>query len=218
MSGDIEKRWKAATSRISQIDKLEKELVENWNKKNTLMESLAAISAKAEEAAMAIVQHTRETSQARSKTGGVVSGVVTIGGIAVMLILSLLIIRAVIAPIRKAVGMIRDIAEGEGDLTKRLDAHSKDEISELARWFNTFIDHLQGMIGNIAANIVKMRQSSGELSDIAQMMASGSEQTSTKAQTVAAASEEMSANMNSVASAWTRRPAMSTSWRRQRRR
>ncbi len=201
MDKNLEKRWTSSLSSISVIDKLENNLVSNWKKNGTLMTSLADISARAEKAAMEIVAHTREASNARRNAGNVIRAVVTFGGIAVMLGLSLLILRAVIGPIGKTVAMIRDIAEGEGDLTKRLEASSRDEIGELARWFNTFIDNLQKMIANIASNIVKMRKASGELSEIAQIMAQGSEQTSAKAQTVAAASEKMSANMNSVATA-----------------
>ena len=44
----------------------------------------------------------------------------------------------------------RDIAEGEGDLTKRVPVEGKDEIAELGKWFNVFIEKLQGMIGKVA--------------------------------------------------------------------
>ena len=39
--------------------------------------------------------------------------------------------------------------EGEGDLTKRLEVTSRDEIGELARWFNTFIDKLHDILGQV---------------------------------------------------------------------
>jgi methyl-accepting chemotaxis protein len=44
----------------------------------------------------------------------------------------------------------RDIAEGEGDLTKRITIESKDEIADLAQWFNIFLEKLQGIISTIA--------------------------------------------------------------------
>jgi len=201
MDKELEKRWQTAASLMSQIDELEKSLVSNWKKNNSLMSALSDISSKAEMAALEIVKHRREVSRSRSSAGDFIRVVVTLGGISVMSILSLLILRAVISPIRKAIAMIRDIAEGEGDLTKRLDVHSKDEIGDLALWFNTFIDNLQNMIGKIASNVIRIRKSSNELSEIARLMAKGSEQTSIKAKNVAMASEEMSSNMNSVASA-----------------
>jgi len=44
---------------------------------------------------------------------------------------------------------IREIAKGEGDLTRRLVIVSHDEIGESAQWFNRFIERLQEIIVNI---------------------------------------------------------------------
>ncbi|HEY5039729.1 MAG TPA: ATP-binding protein, partial [bacterium] len=46
-------------------------------------------------------------------------------------------------PLRQVVDRMKDIARGEGDLTKRLDVHGKDEIGELAETFNAFVGKLQ---------------------------------------------------------------------------
>lgn len=107
----------------------------------------------------------------------------------------------IVRPIRVTVDMLKDIAEGEGDLTMRLDAKSKDEIGELAFWFNTFIEKLQGIIKRIAENSKSVNSSSDQLSSIARELSAGAEDTSQRAASVAAASEEMSANLNSVAAA-----------------
>ena len=63
-----------------------------------------------------------------------------------------IISRYISAPLKLTVNMLKDVAEGEGDLTKRLKADSSDEIGELSRWFNTFMDKLQGIIRQIAGN------------------------------------------------------------------
>ena len=59
-------------------------------------------------------------------------------------------VRSVTLSINRTITMLKDIAQGEGDLTMRLDAKSKDEIGELSFWFNTFIEKLQGIIKRIA--------------------------------------------------------------------
>ncbi len=104
-------------------------------------------------------------------------------------------------PINKAVDGLKDIAEGEGDLTMRLEVTTKDEIGELAKWFNTFIEKLQGIIDEISQNANKVGTSSSDLLTIASAMATGSQDTSQRAGAVAAATEEMSANLNAVAAA-----------------
>jgi methyl-accepting chemotaxis protein len=109
--------------------------------------------------------------------------------------------RSIVRPINAAVAGLKDIARGEGDLTMRLEATSKDEVGELARWFNVFIEKLQGIIKDITGGVETLSSSSTELSAISEQMTQGIQNVSEKANTVSAASEEMSANMNNVAAA-----------------
>jgi methyl-accepting chemotaxis protein len=59
--------------------------------------------------------------------------------VAAGIVLSVRISCAITRPLATAVRVLRDIAEGEGDLTKRLEVTSRDEVGDLARWFNTFM-------------------------------------------------------------------------------
>ncbi|TYT76074.1 methyl-accepting chemotaxis protein [Desulfobotulus mexicanus] len=102
--------------------------------------------------------------------------------------------RSIVSPVKKAVAGLRDIAEGDGDLTMRLEVSTKDEAGELALWFNTFVEKLQGIIGNIGNNIHSLTASSVQLAAIAQETQERVQDVSGRAGSVAAASEEMSAN------------------------
>lgn len=104
-------------------------------------------------------------------------------------------------PIRRTVDMLKDIAEGEGDLTKRLEIKGEDEVAEMATWFNLFMDKLQELIKQIVLDAGSLNSSSSSLSSIAIEMTSSAESMSERSRTVATGSEEMSVNMNSVASA-----------------
>ncbi len=104
----------------------------------------------------------------------------------------------VIKPVNKVVSGLKDIAQGEGDLTKQLDIHTQDELGELASWFNTFLGNLQKMVGDIASNSSHVGESSGKLLGIAKNLAGGAEESSNRASAVATASEEMGANMNAI--------------------
>ncbi len=108
---------------------------------------------------------------------------------------------SVAKPVNNVVAGLKDAAEGEGDLTKRLDIKSRDEIGSLARWFNTFVEKLQGIITDISGNSNKVNVSADKLLNISEQMSDGAEQMSEKSNTVAAAAEEMSSNMTSVAAA-----------------
>ncbi len=108
---------------------------------------------------------------------------------------------AITGPIRTAVDGLKDIAQGEGDLTMRLAVSSKDEAGELATWFNTFVEKLQNVIGSITTNIQDVEKSSGSLSGIAEALSKNAQDTSERANNVATAAEEMNVNLNSVAAA-----------------
>jgi methyl-accepting chemotaxis protein len=110
-------------------------------------------------------------------------------------------VRSVTKPINHTAAMIKDIAQGEGDLTKRLAIMKKDEIGELAGWFNIFLEKLQGIIQKIAENSSDVGQSSKEFAEIAAQLSAGAAETSQRSNNVSAAAEEMSANLNSVAAA-----------------
>jgi methyl-accepting chemotaxis protein len=125
--------------------------------------------------------------------------VIVIGAIVVAIFVGVFVSRSITKPLNKAVSMIRDIAEGEGDLTKRLDVKSKDEMGELSRWFNTFVENLQTIIKDIAGNADTLNTSSGGLSALSSEMSGGTETMSSQSATVSTAAEEMTANMNSVA-------------------
>ncbi|MCK5098581.1 MAG: cache domain-containing protein [Desulfobacteraceae bacterium] len=111
------------------------------------------------------------------------------------------IVKGVVGPIKRIIEMLKDIAEGEGDLTKRIADKSGDETEELAEWFNKFIGNTQEMISIVKQDSEKLNESSMTLSEISEHMSKSAETTSSKANTVAAASEEMTANLSSVAAA-----------------
>lgn len=115
--------------------------------------------------------------------------------------LCLIIVVGISRSLRSMVVNFQDIAQGEGDLTRRITITSKDEIAELARWFNIFIEKLQNIISTIAQNTSSVDLESRNLSVIAEKLAGNAGQTSARSVNVASAAEEMSVNMNNVAAA-----------------
>ncbi len=131
---------------------------------------------------------------------GAISMVVSLGLLA-FLIFSILIVAGITKPLKQAVAGLKDIAQGEGDLTHRMQVKSQDEMGELAQWFNLFIEKIQSLVRALAQKAAQLQESSQQLREISHQMSAGAEQTSIKANTVSTAGEEMSTNMATVASA-----------------
>ena len=132
-----------------------------------------------------------------------VSSAVTIIPLIIVLIIVLLFIInwLIIKPLNTVVAGMEDIATGDADLTQRLEINTKDELGQVAKWFNSFIKRLNDIVVDIDANTQTVTASSREQLIVSKQMSDGADELSGMANSVATASEEMSANMNSVAAA-----------------
>ena len=90
-------------------------------------------------------------------------------------------------------------AIAEGDLTRRLEISSKDEIGQIANEFNRFAQSLQTSMEEIRAMAGSVGASSRELASTAGQLASGAEDSKRRSSSSAAAAEEMSVNMSEMA-------------------
>jgi len=98
-------------------------------------------------------------------------------------------------PLKKTVSMLSDIAHGEGDLTKRLEVTGNDEISELARWFNEFIDQLEKMVGGIKLTSTYVDAATQEVAAGAQGLSQATQEQASAIEEIAATIEEMTSSI-----------------------
>lgn len=75
--------------------------------------------------------------------------IVTLGVVLLSVLLALLIARGIMKPISASVAMLRDISEGEGDLTKKLNVYGKNEMGKLATYFNSFIEQVRTIVEEV---------------------------------------------------------------------
>lgn len=115
-------------------------------------------------------------------------------------LLSFWVARMITKPINATVNMLRDIAEGEGDLTRRLDENRHDEIGDLAKWFNVFVSRIQTIVKQLASNASVLTSASTQLSSTAEELTQGASESRSQSATVSSAAEEMSINMKNMAS------------------
>jgi len=120
----------------------------------------------------------------------------------VILLVCLVLIfnRVVLTPLNNLTTAFQNIAEGEGDLSLRLDESSQDEISCVAKWFNTFISKLQGVVSEISIVSISLNESSDELKSISDTARKGISEQKNQSEQLSSAITEMSASFNEVAS------------------
>jgi methyl-accepting chemotaxis protein len=111
---------------------------------------------------------------------------------------NLALVRAISRALRQLSLMIEDIAQGEGDVTKRLEVSSNDELGEISRFFNLFMDKLQDILRQVAANMGQMTAASQRLLEASQEIAANSGETSLQADAVSQATQHVNQNLQSV--------------------
>jgi len=125
--------------------------------------------------------------------------------IAVMILLTILTVGLtlffalnIVRHINMVVSSLKNIAQGDGDLTVRL-PEGKDELGALSRYFNIFVAHLAEMMKEVRGTAASMAAAAGQMSGVAGDVADGAKDTTDRSAMVAAAAEQMSSNTNSVA-------------------
>jgi methyl-accepting chemotaxis protein len=81
----------------------------------------------------------------------------------------------VILPLEHLGCRMRDIAEGDGDLTARVEVHGRDELAEVGRWFNVFIERIEQIVLRVTENARALKDAASGLAGIAHETASQSE-------------------------------------------
>ncbi|PWB35351.1 methyl-accepting chemotaxis protein [Pseudomonas sp. SDI] len=110
-----------------------------------------------------------------------------------------LLAHGIARPLRQMVSMLDDIAQGEGDLTRRLSSDRADELGSIARGFNTFLAKLQAMISQVVASVQKVSDSSEHTADIAIRTNQGVHKQMAEIDLVATAVHQMTATAQDVA-------------------
>jgi methyl-accepting chemotaxis protein len=123
---------------------------------------------------------------------------VTVLSIGTCCTLAYFIVKKVVQGLSAVVDRIKDVAQGEGDLTKRIEVQNDDELGELSRWFNTFMDKLQEIILQVAQSTEHIASASEELSSAATQTSQSAVTQKDQATQVAAAMQEMSSTVLQV--------------------
>ncbi len=121
------------------------------------------------------------------KTEVIAGTVFILFGLAIIAFASLSIVK----PIRQVVERLNDIASGEGDLTQRLEVKSQDEIGQLSKGFNLFLDKLQHTIKEVIHTTEQVASTTSQAKASASSTRESSESQFKEVDLVATAAEEM---------------------------
>ncbi len=120
-------------------------------------------------------------------------------GILSILLLAFVLFKHVLSNIKLLSNETKELVEGEGDLTQRINIKSNDELGELAEWFNKFIEKTQTMIKEIGSSTKKLEAHSNNLSRASNQMSSSTEETTRSMQEIANAINDTSQAVDGVA-------------------
>ena len=102
-------------------------------------------------------------------------------------------------PLSNAVKTMKDISEGDGDLTSRLNVTGTDEVGQLAESFNGFISKIQNIIQEVTASTSQLSAAAEEMSMITSETREGVQRQQSETSLVATAMNEMSSTVHEVA-------------------
>ena len=112
--------------------------------------------------------------------------------------ITLLLRQIVLHPLDEVGRALADISQGTGDLTRRLNAKSADEIGSVAEHFNTFVDKIQTLVQQVVGSMTNMSELIQELVEVANVTTKGVKTQSQETDQVATAINEMSATAHDV--------------------
>ncbi|MDP6091664.1 MAG: methyl-accepting chemotaxis protein [SAR324 cluster bacterium] len=117
--------------------------------------------------------------------------VVSVIGLIISLLFGFLVRRSITNPVDKLVDTAKDIAEGEGDLTKRIQVVDEDELGILSNWFNTFLRKLNDII-------IQVKHDAHQINQVSQEMAAGNMDLSSRTHQQSASLEETASSMEEI--------------------
>ncbi|MBU2978049.1 methyl-accepting chemotaxis protein [Alteromonas sp. C1M14] len=116
----------------------------------------------------------------------------------VIIFIALFVVRSIVRPLQAGVNAMNEIANGDGDLTKRLSTDSGDEIAEFSASFNVFADQVQSIVKRVLHSSSTLANATSQLSTLLQQTNQGTERQLNETDQVATAMHEMATTAKNV--------------------
>lgn len=124
---------------------------------------------------------------------------VTVAVIVVATIIGMLVGRTVTGPLRQISDMMREIADGDGDLRHRLPEDGNDELAVLGKRFNHFVVKIQDTVREVGATTDQVASAAEELSSVATETRQSVQEQGSETDQIASAINEMATTIQQIA-------------------
>jgi len=104
--------------------------------------------------------------------------------------------REILRPLSSVADRLKEIAQGDGDLTKRIDYDADNEIGEVARSFNQFVDNLTRVIAHVRNSANALAVASNQLTSSAEELARGTSEQAAAVEETTSSLEQMNASIS----------------------
>lgn len=141
------------------------------------------------------VQESNDAAANALYSGLILSGV----SILTIILISASIVILITRNLNMMLNSLKDIASGEGDLTKRIEQSSEDEIGDLVHWFNLFMDKLHQSINEVVNSITPLSKVSTDLGDMTHKTGQITDEQSRATDEVTRSVDEMFSSVQAVA-------------------
>lgn len=164
----------------------------------TTFNALRELYNTAGEAVVDVASNTEAATVAKVKRQEWITGTFSVAVFLVAIFIALAGPITMSRAIRQVTARIKDITEGEGDLTARIQSQRRDEIGELAQQFNAFINRIDDTLQSVSHSTVSLQHASTEIAKGSQELASRTEQAAANLQQTSASMEQIAAVVNNA--------------------
>lgn len=167
---------------------------------NSGLDAVRTSMQKSSDGALSEFNLTVEASNAAAKNALTLGVTVTGVTVAILLLLSWSMVSSIGIALNSLLRSLKDIASGDGDLTKRIEKKSNDELGDVVDWFNQFVDKLHHSISDVVGSIQPLTSLSADLGELTSetLSITGDQNRATEA--VSLVVEEMVSSVQAVSS------------------
>lgn len=138
-----------------------------------------------------------DTDRDRARGGIVICALLSL---ALLAFVSLAVIRSIAAPLALVTARLKDIAEGDGDLTLRVAYDRPDELGTLSAYFNTFVAKMNRSVGSISGAAQQLAAAAEELSSVNHQMSVNADEATSQTSSANQAAQEVTLHVQNVSS------------------